>query len=81
MKHSRARHVEIRITVADGGCELAIADDGVGIHEATMQDRRDEGHLGLTVLRDLASEAGAVLDIRAGDPRGTVVALRLQPVA
>jgi signal transduction histidine kinase len=81
VKHSRAKHAEIRITVADGGCELTIADDGIGIDEAAMSDKREEGHLGLTVLRDLASEAGAELVIRPGDPQGTVVALRLQPVA
>ncbi len=81
VKHSRAKHAEIRITVAEGGCDLTIADDGVGIDEAAMSDKREEGHLGLTVLRDLASEAGAELVIRPRDPQGTVVALRLQPVA
>jgi Signal transduction histidine kinase, nitrate/nitrite-specific len=70
----------IRIAVADGGCELTIADDGVGFDESTSQDRREEGHLGLTVLRDLARDAGASLDIRRGDPRGTVVALHLQTI-
>jgi signal transduction histidine kinase len=81
VKHSGAQHAEIRMTVADGGCELSIADDGVGVDETMLADRREEGHLGLTVLHDLAREAGASLEIRRGDPRGTVVALRVRPIA
>jgi two-component system NarL family sensor kinase len=80
VKHSRATRLDIRITVAGGGCELTIVDDGVGIDEATLQGRQEAGHLGLTVLRDLARDAGASLDIRHGDPRGTVVAMLVQPV-
>jgi signal transduction histidine kinase len=81
VKHSGATHAVIRITVADGGCELEIEDDGVGLNETIIQDRVSEGHLGLAVLRDLARDAGASLDIRRGDPGGTVVALRLQMTA
>ncbi len=80
VKHSAATHADIRIAVVDGGCELTIADDGVGIDARTTDEGRADGHLGLTVLRDLARDAGASLDIRRGDPRGTVVALRLQMV-
>jgi signal transduction histidine kinase len=76
VKHSGARHAAIRVAVVDGGCELAISDDGVGF-DGGVQRRRDEGHLGLTVVRDLAREAGATLSIERGDPRGTVVALHL----
>ena len=81
VKHSAAKHAVIRIAVAAGGCELTIADDGVGFDESASQGRPAEGHLGLTVLRDLARDAGASLDIRRGDPRGTVVALHLGMIA
>jgi nitrate/nitrite-specific signal transduction histidine kinase len=47
-----------------------------GAHVAA--DQRQAGHLGLTVLADLARDAGGTLDIRRGEPKGTVVALSLQ---
>jgi signal transduction histidine kinase len=81
VKHSGATHAVIRITVVDGGCDLSITDDGNGFDEIASPDIRSEGHLGLTVLRDLARDAGGSLDIRRGDPRGTVVALHLGTVA
>jgi signal transduction histidine kinase len=76
VKHSGASHAVIRVAVTGGGCELTVEDDGVGIKEGASQER-EVGHLGLTVLRDLALEAGARLDIRRIDPHGTLVALRL----
>ena len=76
VKHSGARHALIRVAVTGGGCELVVEDDGVGIEEAALGEP-EAGHLGLTVLRDLAREAGARLDIRRLDPHGTLVALRL----
>jgi len=81
VKHSGAKHAVIRIAVADGGCDLAIEDDGVGFDAGTLENPPEEGHLGLTVMRDLARDAGASLDIRRGDPAGTIVALHLQRVA
>jgi nitrate/nitrite-specific signal transduction histidine kinase len=64
--------------VADGGCELLIEDDGIGLDPAAWEARRAEGHLGLTVLQDLARDAGATLEIRRGDTGGTIVGLRMR---
>jgi two-component system NarL family sensor kinase len=79
VKHSAATHAVIRIVVADGDCDLTITDDGVGFDPSPANDGPGDGHLGLTVLRDLAREAGASLDIRRGAPTGTIVGLRLGP--
>jgi signal transduction histidine kinase len=81
VKHSGASEATIRMTVADGACDLTVSDDGVGFEPATVAVGPADGHLGLTVVRDLAREAGATLDIRRGDPRGTVVALRVEPAS
>jgi signal transduction histidine kinase len=79
VQHSEARNVTIRVVVADGGCDLSIADDGIGLDPDETDQPREQGHLGLTVLRDLARDAGASLDIGRGEQKqGTVVALRLQ---
>ena len=50
VKHSEARNVKIRIVVADGGCDLSIADDGIGLDPGETDEPREQGHLGLTVL-------------------------------
>jgi two-component system, NarL family, sensor kinase len=79
VKHSGASHAVIRLVVVGGDCELTITDDGVGFDPSPADVGPDDGHLGLTVLRDLAREAGASLDIRRDAPTGTVVGLRLRP--
>ena len=77
VKHSRARRADIRMVALEGGCELTIADDGVGFDAQAPQVGPEAGHLGLTVLHDLARDAGATLDIWRGDQGGTVVRLLL----
>jgi signal transduction histidine kinase len=78
VKHSGATHARIRVVAARGGCELIVEDDGVGIDDGAELDGRADGHLGLTVVGDLARDAGASLEIRPGHPTGTFVGLRLQ---
>ncbi len=77
VKHSGAKATSIRLIVADGHCDLTIADDGIGIDDLVGSAGPDTGQFGLTVLGDLAGEAGARLDVRPGAPNGTVVRLHL----
>jgi two-component system NarL family sensor kinase len=77
VKHSSAHHVEIRLAVDDGACRLRIEDDGVGFDENETADKPKAGHLGLSLLRDLAGDAGARLEVRSRRPAGTVLALEL----
>jgi signal transduction histidine kinase len=78
VKHSGATGVTIRLAVAGGGCDLEIRDDGVGFDPEHGPDTSADGHLGLTVLRDLARDADASLEVRGGDPQGTIVAFHLE---
>ena len=69
---------DIRLDVVRGG--LRADDHGRRRRDSTRRPRTsgpEEGHLGLTVLHDLARDAEATLDIRRNEPTGTVVALRL----
>ncbi len=77
VKHSGASQASVRIAIVDGGCDLTIADDGVGFDLDDGRLQRTTGHLGLSVLRDLARDIGATLEIGRAQPRGTIVALRL----
>ena len=77
VKHSAATHVAIRLDVSHGACHLRIEDDGVGLGQVDLADRRQAGHVGLAILHDLAREVGARLEIGPGHPRGTILALEM----
>lgn len=80
VKHSGATQVTIRLEVETGDCQLTVTDDGTGVDEVAVAGAPASGHLGLSVIRDLARDAGASLDVRQGDVAGTIVALRLGAV-
>ncbi|MGY1639297.1 sensor histidine kinase [Geodermatophilus sp. SYSU D00742] len=69
--HAGATHAWITLeeTVSDGGpsVRLEIADDGVGF-PADGIDRRQEGHLGLSLLRDRVVDLGGTVTF--GERRG-----------
>jgi signal transduction histidine kinase len=66
--HSRAQHVHIRIEVPPGLARLTVTDDGRG-----FDGRIEEGHMGLTLLADLAREAGGRLEVDSKPDGGTRV--------
>lgn len=76
-KHSGARVVDVAVSRSVDCVQLDISDDGVGFDLAeTLQDPRD-GHLGLSVLRDLAEAGNAGLDIRTSPGAGTELHLEV----
>jgi signal transduction histidine kinase len=77
-RHSRARHVTVAVRRDDGGVELLVADDGTGFDAGLAT--HETGHFGLSVLVDLAREAGATLDLATAPGAGTSLRLRV-PVA
>jgi two-component system, NarL family, sensor kinase len=77
-RHARARQVTLAVRQDDAGVELLVADDGTGFDADAAS--REPGHFGLSVLADLAREAGAALDLATAPGAGTAVRLRV-PVA
>ncbi len=73
--HSRARHVEVRAFREGPSVRLVVRDDGDGFSPEQALARQSEGHLGLRLLRDLASDAGGRLEIESSTGRGTTVTL------
>jgi two-component system, NarL family, sensor kinase len=65
-KHAKASQVWVTLEEAvDGGApavRLEIADDGVG-YPAVGTDRRSEGHLGLSLLRDRVVDLGGAVTL------------------
>jgi signal transduction histidine kinase len=73
-KHANARHVSIRVEVADGHARASIRDDGRGF---TRNGSEDRDHMGLSLLTDLAAEAGGQLTIESEPDAGTLLAVDL----
>ena len=80
MAHSDAEQVDVSVIVENSHAGLTIADDGRGFSPADAQAAREDGHLGLRVLGDMARDAGGRLDIESEPGRGTRIRLEV-PVA
>jgi two-component system NarL family sensor kinase len=75
-KHAGAGNVEITVRETPGSLLLEITDDGRGFDLTSTVSRPRTGHLGLSVLADLAAADGATLGIRTQPGAGT--SLRLE---
>jgi two-component system NarL family sensor kinase len=77
MAHSEAQRVDVSVILENSHAGLTIADDGRGFTPDVAQAARDDGHLGLRVLADMAHDAGGRLDIDSEPGRGTRVSLEV----
>jgi signal transduction histidine kinase len=72
MKHSLAKHVEVRLAADDGRVLLRIADDGVGFDLS----HNTEG-LGLPSMRERARSVGGTIEIGSSPKTGTQIEVRV----
>jgi PAS domain S-box-containing protein len=70
VRHAAARKVEIELRRTGGRYALEVRDDGSGIPESALDDRRS---LGLTGMRERALTFGGAVDFSARPGGGTVV--------
>ncbi|MEE6138779.1 ATP-binding protein [Mycobacterium sp. 050128] len=76
IKHARAQNIRIELQHCDGLASLRVADDGVGISEAAIARKADEGHIGMTSMRARVLASGGQLDVRSTSP-GTELAISI----
>src|SRR5487761_1278573 len=77
-QHPHARHVRMAVwREADGNLDLEISDDGVGFTAERRQQQSEAGHLGLSLIHDLARESGGELQVRSAPQQGTTLHARL----
>jgi signal transduction histidine kinase len=79
-RHAGASRVSVRIGRSDGLARLEIVDDGVGFTPEERERRRAEGHVGLSLLEELAGRLDGRLDVRSTPGAGTTFLLEV-PVA
>ena len=70
-KHAAASTVTVRLHGAEGGVLTSIDDDGVGFSIAQARLHPQDGHLGLTSMRERADIAGGWLAMASQPGRGT----------
>jgi two-component system, NarL family, sensor kinase len=76
-KHAMATSVTVRVRRDGPDVVLDVDDDGRGFDPAAVDLSVADGHVGLRVMHDLATEAGGVLDVTSAPGAGTCVRLRL----
>ena len=75
-EHAHAEHVTVRVEQRDGGVRLTVADDGAGFTPDQRERRRAEGHVGLSLVEELAEHAGGRVAVSSAPGGGTTVTLR-----
>jgi signal transduction histidine kinase len=77
VKHAHALKLLVRLAPTPRGVMLEVVDDGDGFSTDDLRRRRQDGHMGLTLLEERVAEAGATLDIRSSPGQGTCIRLRI----
>jgi signal transduction histidine kinase len=70
-RHANADHVWVRVGTRDGRARLEVADDGVGFTQAARERSRADGHVGLSLLEEVAARTGGTLEVRSTPGEGT----------
>ena len=75
--HAGARNLSVEVARANGRARLAVVDDGAGFTEADRERSRSEGHVGLSLLEELASRVDGTLEVRSSPGQGTSFVLEV----
>jgi len=70
-RHANARAVRVGVTGGDGFARIEVVDDGKGFSAAELDRRRVEGHVGLSLLEEVAASRGGCVELHPTDGGGT----------
>jgi signal transduction histidine kinase len=74
LRHANARSVAIGISVAEEGVLLRVSDDGRGLPSWMSPDRLEQqGHMGLSGMRERINALGGTVRIRGGGGTGALL--------
>jgi signal transduction histidine kinase len=77
MKHAKARHIDVELSVAHDEVALTIADDGVGFDVERFRRTPALGGVGLLGMRERVAHFHGRIDIRSGPGTGVRITLTL----
>jgi len=75
--YADARTVSVELSADENAVRLAVVDDGRGFDPGVRAGRGAEGHVGLSLLEELARQSGGVLEVRSAAGDGTRVELEV----
>ena len=75
--YADAAGVSVEVDVVDSTARLLVVDDGRGFGPDVRERRRAEGHLGLSLVEELARQAGGSLTVDSEEGAGTRVRLEV----
>ena len=75
--YADASEVRVELTVDDGVARLVVADNGRGFEAGVRERRREEGHIGLSLVEELARQSGGTLEVESTAGTGTRVELEV----
>jgi two-component system, NarL family, sensor kinase len=75
--YADASTVSVLVDVVGSTVRLLVADDGRGFGAETRERRRADGHLGLSLVEELAQQAGGSLTVDSREGEGTRVGLEV----
>lgn len=70
-KHAHASQVSVRVTSENGVARLEVVDDGSGFTAEERDQRRADGHVGLSLLEDLAARLQGRVEVTSTPGSGT----------
>jgi signal transduction histidine kinase len=73
--YAEADTLLVEMTVDEDAARLVVADDGRGFDPALRAQRLAEGHLGLSLVEELARQSGGELTISSSEGAGTRIEL------
>jgi signal transduction histidine kinase len=76
-RHASPSSVAVRVQADGDVVRLEVTDDGVGFTTEERERRREEAHVGLALLEELAEGAGGRLAVRSARGAGTTIALEI----
>jgi len=79
MKHAKAKHASIILTLNYPELILTITDDGVGFHPTrySLSSKRSGAGIGLLGMRERMDSIGGSLDIRSARRKGTIICAKV----
>ena len=75
--YADATSASVDLTVDDGVARLVVSDNGRGFDPEVRKRRLAEGHLGLSLVEELARQSGGTLEISSSEGAGTRVELEV----
>jgi signal transduction histidine kinase len=75
--YADAATISVEVDVVDSTARLLVADDGRGFSPEVRDQRREEGHMGLALVEELARQAGGRLTVDSREGEGTRVLLEV----